>query len=143
MLGLPESAEGDRPAEFTESFFKDILGLQSVSTTYVVERAHIVPTGRWIPGAPPRPFLVKFLNFWDRDQETACLYENMAVHFYPDFSVDLQTKRRTFQDVRRRFREKGMPYGMLYPCRLRVVHAGAGKFFNSPEDADTWLSMLH
>lgn len=96
VLGFPESA-----GVTAESFFKDILGLQSVPPTYVVERAHRVPMGRQIPGAPPCPFLVKFLNFQYRGhilsksrKQSALKYENPAVHFYPDFSADLQKKRK-------------------------------------------------
>lgn len=149
VLGLPEGSEGERPAEFAEAFFKDILELTPVSPTYVVERAHRVPTGRRPPGAPPRPFLVRFLNYRDRDRILSearkhphLKYENADVHFYPDFSADLQKKRKTFQDIRRRLREKGLPYSMLYPSRLRVVHAGTAKFFDSPEEADSWFSAL-
>lgn len=99
---MPEGAEDDHPPEFAENFLKDLLGLPSVSATYVVERAHRVPTGRQIAGAPPRAYLVKFLNFRDRDcilsearKHPTLKYENTAVHFYPDFSTDLQKKRKT------------------------------------------------
>lgn len=113
VLGLPEGAEGDHPAEFAENFFKDLLDLPSVSSTYVVERAHQVPMVRRTVGAPPRPFLVKFLNFQDRDcilsearKHPTLKYENTAVHFYPDFPQTYRKKRKTFQDVRRRLCEK-------------------------------------
>lgn len=51
VLGLPEWAEGDHPAEFAEAF-KTLLNLTEVYQTYVVERAHRVPTGRYMAGAP-------------------------------------------------------------------------------------------
>lgn len=46
VLGLPEGAKGENPADFAETFFKSILALTEVSQTYVVERAHRVPTGK-------------------------------------------------------------------------------------------------
>lgn len=147
VLGLPEGSEGERPAEFAEAFFKDILELALVPPTYVVERAHHIPPGCCTPRAPPRPFLVRFLNYRDRILSEArkhpnFKYENADIHFYPDFSADLQKKRKTFQDIRRSLREKGLPYSMLYPSCLRVIYAGAAKFFDSPEEADSWFSTL-
>lgn len=47
VLGLPEE-DGDAPAEFAESSF--LLGFTEVSATYVVERAHCMPSGCFIPG---------------------------------------------------------------------------------------------
>lgn len=146
VLGLPE---GDHPAEFAEVFFKSLLDIQEVSPTYVVERAHRVPTGRRVVGAPPRPFLVRFLNYRDRDlilrearKHPTLPYEHTNVHLYPDFTADLQKRRKTFTDIRRRLREREIKYSMLYPCRLRVQHGGSVKFFESPDDADAWLLTL-
>lgn len=67
IVGLPEGEEGSHPAIFAESLFKNVLKLPDMPPTYVVERAHRVPTGRHPEGAPPRPFLVRFLNYRDRD----------------------------------------------------------------------------
>ena len=132
VLGLPEREEGEHPAEFAEEFFKTLLNLTDVPPTYVVERAHRVPTGRAIPGNPPRPFLVGFLNYRDRDKilsearkHPTLNYGNATILLFPDFSADLQRKRKTFNDVRRRLRDKNIKYSILYPSRLRVQHNGA------------------
>lgn len=92
VLGLPEGSEGEWPAEFAEAFFKDILNLAPVPPTYVVEPAQCVPTGRRTPGSPPRPFLMRFLNYRDRDpilsearKHPILKYENTDIHLYPDF----------------------------------------------------------
>lgn len=149
VLGLPEGEEGDHPAVFAEEFFKNLLGFTDVPPTYVVERAHRVPTGRVIPGSPPRPFLVRFLNYRDRDRilsearkHPTLKHCNSSILLFPDFSADLQRKRKTFNDVRRRLRDKNIKYGMLYPSRLRVQHDGATRFFDNPADADDWLTNL-
>lgn len=136
VVGLPEGEEGANPVEFAEAFFKKLLGLQHLSPVYVVERAHRVPTGRRPAGARPRAFLVRLLNFRDRDlilaearKHPELKHENAVIHLYPDFSPELQKKRRSFTDIRRRLREKGLIYNMLYPSRLKVLHRGAAKFF--------------
>lgn len=67
VVGLPEGVEGAKTTMFAEQFFKQILQLADLPPTYVVERAHRVPTGVRPPGTFPRPFLVRFLNYRDRD----------------------------------------------------------------------------
>lgn len=149
VLGLPKGVEGQRLVEFAESFFKSPISLTDISPTYVVERAHRVPTGRGTPGAPERHFLVRFLNYRDQDRilskahkHLTLPYENTAVHLYPNFSAELQKKLQTFTDVRRRLGEKDIKYSMLYPSRIRVPHGGSVKLFDSPDEADAWLLTL-
>lgn len=62
--------------------------------------------------------------------------------FFLDFSQELQKKRKTFNDVRRRLRERNLKYSLLYSSRLRVQHKGTVKFFDTPDKVDTWLSGL-
>lgn len=125
VVGLPEGAEGDRPAQFAEHFFKQLLSMQDMPPTYVVEQVHRVPAGSRPPGAFPRPFLVRFLNFRDQDmiltqarklQELK--HDNARVMLFPDFSAATQQKRRSFTEVRRRLREKEVKCSMLYPRSL-------------------------
>ncbi|XP_077340579.1 cadherin EGF LAG seven-pass G-type receptor 2 [Lithobates pipiens] len=145
VVGLPEGAEGDQPAHFAEQFFKQLLSIAEVPPTYVVERAHRVPTGHRPPGAFPRPFLVRFLNFCDRDliltrarKVPELRHGNDKIMLFPDFSAATQQKRRSFTEVRRRLRDKEIKYSMLYPSKLRVQYKGA-KFFEHPEEARDWM----
>lgn len=146
VVGLPEGAEGDRPAQFSEHFFKQLLAMPDMPPTYVVERAHRVPMGNRPPGAFPRPFLVHFLNFRDRDmilmqaRKTQELkHDNAHKMLFPDFSAVTQQKRRSFNEVRRLLREKEVKYNMLYPSKLRIQHKGSVKFFENPEEACDWM----
>lgn len=45
VVGLPEGVEGKKPTQFAELLFKQLLSLQDIPPTYVVERAHRVPMG--------------------------------------------------------------------------------------------------
>lgn len=124
VVGLPEGVEGPNPAVFAEAFFKQLLGLQQLSPM-----SHAI--------------LVRLLDFRDRDQILAearkhpeLRHENAVIILYPD----LQKKRRSFTDVHRHLREKGLIYNMLYPSRLKVVHHSSAKFFES-EVAD-WLDSI-
>lgn len=99
-VGLPEGAEGSKTTMFAEQFFKQILALGDLPLTYVLERAHRVPTGVCPHGAFPRPFLVRFLNYQDRNMILAesrkhqeLRFENTRVMLFPDFSAETQKKR--------------------------------------------------
>lgn len=95
--------------------------------TYVVERARRVCTGVRPPGAFPRSFLVRFLNYRDRDMILAqskkhqeLRHENARVMLFPFFSAATQQKRCSFNDIRKRLREKEIQYSMLYSSKLWV-----------------------
>lgn len=66
-------------------------------------------------------------------------HENARVMLFPDFSAATQQQRHSFNDVRKRLREKEIKYGMLYPSRLRVQYKGTVKFFDNPEEACEWM----
>lgn len=96
VVGLPEGSEGSSPTGFAEMFFKDILKLNQVSLAYIVEQAHRVLMGPRPQRAPPGPFSVRFLNYWDRDfilaearKQPQLRYKNITLHFFPDFSPEL------------------------------------------------------
>lgn len=67
ILGLPERAKGSRPIEFTEQLLTEVFGLTDLPPTFVMERAHRVLPAPPRPGAPPRPLLLWFLYYRDRD----------------------------------------------------------------------------
>lgn len=139
IIGLSERAEGSRPAEFAETFLISLLDLPAMPPTFVVERAHRVPPTPPIPGNPPRPFLLKLLNYRDRDRILAAAREKQDLRFnnakimlFPDYSPEVQQRRRSFTEVRRRLRDKGLKLSLLYPSKLRVVDGDRAHFFMDP-----------
>lgn len=104
---LPEGVEGDHTAEFAESFFKKLLKLTEVSPSYIVERTHRVPLGRRIPGVAHRPFLVRFLNYRDRDR----ILSEARKH-YP-IKTPLYISSRISQQT---FRSRGSPLWRSGKC---------------------------
>lgn len=67
------------------------------------------------------------------------LYENAEVSFFPDFTQLVQKQRCTFQSVKKRLRDKGLKYAMLFPAQLRVEADGRVWFFEQPEMVADWL----
>lgn len=79
---------------------------------------------------------MRVLNDRDRDvilaaarQKEEIIYGNAKLSFYPDFTAEVQKKRRQFSHIRSRLRDLGFKYAMLYKTH----------FFNTPEEAADWL----
>lgn len=149
IVGLPEGAEGQDPTTFTEHLLRTLLPQAQFSPHFVIERAHRMPPVRGPPGSPPRTFIFRLLNFQDRDlalheaRKVAELrFDNTKLMLFPDYSIDTQRLRRTFDQVKAQLRTKGLKYSMLFPARLRVIDSETTPYFTSPEDASQWLDGL-
>ncbi|KAK7901123.1 hypothetical protein WMY93_017892 [Mugilogobius chulae] len=139
FINVPEKAEGVDSHTPREGNF---------ATVPVVERAHRSPTyssSSSRPG-PPRPILVKFLNFQDkmkilrlaREKENLKFGES-KVHIYPDFSPGLVKKRREFDVVKRQLRAADIKYSLQYPSTLRVIVEGKPKLFRCSKEAEDFF----
>lgn len=122
--------------------------VHSFHYSFAVERAHMMPAARGIPGAPPRTFILRLLNFRDRDQVLCearkmdvLNYEGAHLMIFPDYSIDTQKLRRSFVQVKLNLRNRHIKYSMLFPARLRVQDGETVWFFTSPEDASHWLTL--
>lgn len=146
-IGMPERMEGRNPVEFIEQWLITAFDREVFSPMFSVECAHRVPARPPQPGAPPRPFLFKLLNYKDRDvilrnarlKPAALKVDNAKISLFPDFSADLQKQQAKFTDVKRRLRDLDLKYAMLYPARLRIEVLGSLQFFDSPSAAAQWL----
>lgn len=67
IVGLAEGVEVPHP-EFVETLLRTLLPSAQFSPFYAVERAHSIPPKTSRQGSPPRTFILKFLNFRDRDK---------------------------------------------------------------------------
>lgn len=90
-----------------------LLDLQVLPLTFVVERAHRVPSTLSILGALARPLILKMLNYCDRILA--------VVRNKPDLHYE---------------------FSLLYPSRLWVVEGDRVHFFESPEVAVALLWVL-
>ena len=96
-----------------------------LSTHFSVERAHRVQGGRPKPGGPPRTIVARIFNFRDPDLilqkariAPAVKCDNATVRFFPDFTMQVQQQRRSFFEIKKRLREQGYKYAMLFPAKL-------------------------
>lgn len=149
FLGFPEGSEGKAPEQFMEQWLTSTFGANMFSKMFAIERAHRVPLRPLPPGAPPRAMLIKLLYFRDREaiiraarEKGNILFNGNGITIFPDFSVATQKQRATFLVIKRRLRDLQLPYSMLYPARLRVIHQGKAHFFTDPKEAAHWADTL-
>lgn len=149
ILGLPEGAEGMDPTAFAEHLLQQLLPSARFSPFFTVERAHRIPFTKVPQGVPPRTFIFKLLHFRVHDlvmkearAQGELRFENAKLLIFPDYSLETQKQRKSFDAVRARLRAKHIKYSMLFPARLRVEDGESVRFFNPPEDASTWIDTL-
>lgn len=60
-------------------------------------------------------------------------------YFFPTTPPEIQQQRRAYTEARRRLREKGLKFSLLYPSKLRVIDGGHTRFFETPAAVAEWL----
>ncbi|KAJ1115103.1 hypothetical protein NDU88_003329 [Pleurodeles waltl] len=109
IIGLPEGKEGKDATHYVETWLKTIAK-DRLSPHFTIERAHRVP-GRTTPmGAPPRPMAAQVLNYRDCD----ALLQAARIYQYPDYTLEVQRRRASFQTVKKLVRVEGLSYTLLF-----------------------------
>uniref|UniRef100_H2ZUV7 L1 transposable element RRM domain-containing protein n=1 Tax=Latimeria chalumnae TaxID=7897 RepID=H2ZUV7_LATCH len=145
IVGFPENVEGN-PITFLTKKIPELLGLES-GLDLEIECAHHTLAPRPAPGQRPRAFIIRFLKFQTKElilraarSKGTIRWKGNGIHFFPDLSRDLQSRRQWFAGVHRWLREKGIQYGMFYPAVLKITFNGATTAFSTPEEAEAFLS---
>lgn len=88
------------------------------------------------------------LNFRDRDEilwaarkAGELKYQNASLLFFPDYSLETQKLRRSFDQVKVGLWARNIKYSVLFPARLRIQDGETVRFF-TPRDVVAWLEML-
>lgn len=96
IINLPESAEGNDACAFLELWLPEALGLTALASPMVIERAHRLSGPKPVGNGPPRPLIMKFLNYKDKvrvenaaRQRSKVLYKDRQVMLFPDVSAEL------------------------------------------------------
>lgn len=149
IVGMPEGAEGKNPTVFVEELLRGLLPAAQFSPYFTVECAHRIPPVPGLPGSNPRTLIFRLLNFRDRDEILRIArragelkYQNATLMFFPDFSLETQKLRRSFDQVKVGLQAQNIKYSILFPAKLRVQEGETGKFFTAPCDAAAWLDSL-
>ncbi len=146
IVNLPEKSEGGNMVLFLERITPEILGAENFPYPPIIERAH--RTGNISSNrATPRIIVAKLLNFREKQkilrlvrEHKEVYYSNRHIHFFPDFSVELQNALKAYTDVKRRDRE--IEYSFAYPSKLRILHMGKAKIFSTPSEVKNLIDSL-
>ena len=93
--------------------------------------------------------MMQFLRYQDKERALArarqlgtLRHENNIIRLYPDYSFDLQQKRRRFDDTKKILWEKKVDYRLVYPARQLLKHAGKETSYTDPVEAHTFAESL-
>ena len=149
LTGLPEGCEGSSPTKFIEKLLQDILGADSFPNGVELQRAHRSVAPRPKPGQPPRAVIMQFLRYQDKERALTVArqlgtlrHENNIIRLYPDYSFELQQKRRRFDETKKILREKKVEYRLVYPARLLLKHAGKDLTYTDSNEARKFAESL-
>lgn len=152
LLGLAEGLETTQPVVFFETWLPQLLKIHTDTGRIRLERAHralgpIPPSGN-----RPRPLLLRFHAFQDKQrvmeaarrasQDHPIVFKESRLFFYNDFSSSVMKKRKAFDVVKRKLRDNGIFYGMFFPATLQVTYNGAKKRYTSPDEVDAFINSL-
>lgn len=148
IVNVPENSEGDEdPVTFMSNMLMEVMGSEVFDTPPALERSHRVGKKPDKTGKSPRPFVVCFQRFqekervlrWARQHELK--YNNTTVRIYPDYSANLSRRRAEFNDIKQALYSKGIKFQLLYPSCLRVTFGGNTFRFNTPDEAKTFYDQ--
>lgn len=152
VIGLPENAEGPDPVKFLEKWIPEYLQMTTKDGRLKLDRAHRSLAPKPGPNQRPRPLILRFHNFRDKQRamEAARRLGSREDHtprepkvsFFNDYSAEVVRRRKAFDDAKIRLKKMNVDYALLYPATLRVTVDGKQKRVDSPEDAELLVQSL-
>lgn len=141
IYGFPERVEEKDAISFLRATLPEILHAD-FEGGLDLERAHrsLLPAK---PGAPPRPFIVRFLRFQQKERVRQLArdmgdvrWQNQKISFYQDFSKATQERRHSFLECKRLLHSAKIPFGIGYPAVLSFTTPNGTKHrFDDPKKA--------
>lgn len=142
IINIPEGSEKGRdPTEFISDLLAENLGPDVFSKPPELERAHRSPALKFAPGGRPRPFLICFHRFQERERvlrwarQHELKHRGTTLRVYPDVSAITAKKRAAFNKIKQALYQKGVKFRLLFPARLQVSYEDETLTFETPEEA--------
>lgn len=129
VVGLPENSEGTRSVTFFEEWIPDYLQMDAKAGRVKLDRAHRSQAPIPGPNQRPRPVVIKFHNFTDK-QRVMDAARNIGsdgqrkgpkVSFFNDYSTAVVRRRKAFDEVKARLKRMKIDYALLYPATLKIM----------------------
>lgn len=133
FIGIPERAEAKDILGFMSRLIPELLGEDNFPVPLMIERCHRTGSVDNIKLRCPKPILVKFLLFqdkvkimklardkkeplWykmtDKNQDGSSKEKDVQVLIYPDFYAGVVQRRREFDAVKKKFRDRVIEYDL-------------------------------
>ena len=145
IFNLPEDVEGKNALDFFEHWLPDFLDMDAKGGRVKLERAHRSLMPKPAPEQRPRPVIIRFHAFPEKQRVMAAArrkaadgditLEGKKISFYNDLSAEVLRKRKEFKEAKQHLRQIGADYSMLFPAKLQVSLNGKKKTFLSPAEA--------
>lgn len=144
LVGLKEKLENGKMEECVRTVIAEALGVELDRAQ--LQRVHRAPVPMPEEGRPPRPVIMRFLSFLERERVMAAarekyrkkesiIWRGCKLSFFPDMTKETAEKRRKFTDVRRRLHELDVRFTLAYPAELRFTWKGKRVKFTDHREA--------
>lgn len=147
IVGLPEGVEGSDAVGFIEKWLPEVLGPDKFSGPVIIERAHRLQDRR--DRNTPKILIVRFLSSKDKDKVLQTIrakgkitYDEREVKFFQDIARETHLKRRKYYEVKQKLKDMDIRYGIIFPAKLRITHAGRERIFESPAEVENFISKI-
>lgn len=107
ILNVPENSEkGQSNVKFVSEMLMEVMGQEVFEKPPELERAHRSLGPKPQEGRPPRPLVICFHRFQEKEKalrwarQNEAKYKDSTLRIYPDISADLARKRAAFKNVK-------------------------------------------
>ncbi len=99
----------------------------------------------------PRTLIFRVLRWHDRSEilkgarqayPVKCAQDNVTLLFFPDFSPATTMRRKSFNTVLKKMTALGLQPFLTYPAVIKLRHKGEQRMFDSPREAEDFVSSL-
>ena len=115
----------------------------------MIEHAHQIGQANPSRSSVPRPIIIKFLNYKDREntlkaarRQREVRYNDQRVSFFPELSTETRQHQHLFDGVKGKLRALNIHYRLLYPTQLVITHYGRRLVFTSVSKAQDFLHNI-
>ena len=145
IIGLPESAEMPKPADFVCNLLREVFGPNAFEMPIIIDRVHRTAAPKPPADAKPRPLLVQMHSYRVRElvlrlasrHEGPILYRDKRIHFFPDVSPEVARLRSAF--VKRRLHQANITFRLYHPARLVFMWDNQKVNFTEPAEALSFI----
>uniref|UniRef100_H2ZVL1 L1 transposable element RRM domain-containing protein n=1 Tax=Latimeria chalumnae TaxID=7897 RepID=H2ZVL1_LATCH len=145
ILGIPKRAEEGKTMDFLLKLLPKVLELPP-DDGLDIKRAHRSLAPRPQSNQRPRPIIIRLLKYEMRElilrrarEMKEIIWEGNKLSFYQDLSKEVQMKRKSFWEVKKKLRDLSFHYTMAYPVILRIHYEGQTKSFPDLEAAKDFI----